>query len=167
MFRITLVTLVTTLAACASDPSEEAVLQQEVTAPAGCKAIAAIARPIAAPQFHDPALQQTAGRLSLRIDRGDVREGTIVATIAGRSADGTLLGNHDVLFPHAGFRTRNDLVVATPTSDPCVFGATTELYVVEGSGPLAGLTGTLHGAGTVDFCGGEGRVAISGFLCAP
>jgi hypothetical protein len=153
----------TTEAAEANDVS--AVTEQVVKAPDGCRPIFAIARPIAAPQYHDPALQQTAGRLTLRVGRGEVQTGTILATIVGKSADGSLQGNHDALFAGIGFRTRNDRVVATPTSDPCVFDASTDLYVVEGTGPLAGFTGTLHGTGFVNFCGGEGRVEIAGYVC--
>jgi hypothetical protein len=153
-------------AAPAADADDASALAaQAVVAPRGCKAVTMIARPIVAPQFHDPSLQQTAGKLALQIDRGEIHRGTILATIFGKSPDGSLLANHDGLFARLGFRTRNDHVVATPTADPCVFDASTDLFVVEGSGPLAHLTGTLHGVGQVNFCGAEGRVVIAGHLC--
>jgi len=174
MSRFTTLTfLAAALTGCTTtlDPAVEtddavAVAQQDLRAPTGCKALVAIARPIAAPQYSNPALQQTAGKLTLRLDHDGARTGTILATITGTRGDGSLSADHDVLFPQLGFRTRDDRVVATPTADPCVSDAATVLYVVEASGPLAGLTGTLHGSGQVNLCGGAGRVVISGYLCA-
>jgi len=158
------------LAACTTatadpGPTELDAVARDVHAPHGCITVAAIARPIAAPQFHDAALQQTAGELTLRLDRGEVRHGTILATLVGKTDDGALLGNHDALFAGVGFRTRGDRIVAKPSANKCLLDVATELVVVEGSGPLAKLTGTLHGSGRVDLCGGVGRVAIAGYLC--
>ena len=53
-----------------------------------------------------------------------------------------------------------------PTSNPCVFDVTSEIYVVEGSGLYAGWAGTVTGVGRVDFCGAVGKVTITGHLCA-
>jgi hypothetical protein len=145
-----------------AEPEE---VPQPAAAPPGCKAIVAIARPIAAPQYHDPTLQQPAGTLALRIDHGEVKHGTVVATVVGKASDGSLLGNHDALFADVGFRTRGDRIVAKPTSDKCVLDVMTTLEVVDGRGALAHLRGTLSGIGQIDVCGAEGRVAIRGNLC--
>jgi hypothetical protein len=172
--RLPLATLILAFAGCTDsttpDPDDvddvTTVAAQDLSAPDGCRSLIAIARPIAAPQFHDPALQQTAGKLTMRIGRGAIRTGTTLATIVGQAADGTPLGNHDWLFADAGFRTRNDRLQLTPTADPCVVDVASEIYIVEGSGAYAGLTGTVDAAGVVDFCGAEGRIVISGHVCA-
>lgn len=161
------------LVGCTDTPNDDtddtddttAVTSQEVTAPSGCKPVVAIARPIAAPHYHDPNLKQTAGKLTSRVGSG-IRTGTILATLTGADPDGTQRGDHDLLFADAGFRTRGDLIQLAPTADPCLFDATTELYVTEGTGAYAQLTGTLHGAGTINFCGGAGKIVITGYVCA-
>lgn len=162
------------LAACATDDdgadtSDDVAFvnapENGVTAPATCEPLIAIARPIAAPHYHDANLQQTAGKLTLRIGDTGVRVGTSLATIVGLDSSGAPLGNHDWLFTDAGIRTRNDKLALIPTADPCVFDVSSEIYVVEGSGVYAGLTGTLQGVGSVDFCGAPGRVTITGYLC--
>jgi hypothetical protein len=157
-------------AACATeatpvDDDVAEVMAADVAAPEGCEPLIAIARPIAAPHFHDANLQQTAGRLTMRIGALGVRTGTSVATIVGQSASGAPLGNHDWLFADAGMRTQNDLLALAPTADPCVFDVSSEIYIVEGTGAYDGLTGTVAGTGFVDFCGAEGRVDIQGFVC--
>ncbi len=138
---------------------------QDVAAPEACEPLVAIARPIAAPHFHDDKLQQTAGKLTLRLGDSGVRTGTSIATIVGVDASGAPLGNHDWLFADAGFRTQNDKLALIPTSDPCVFDVSSEIYIVEGSGVYAGYAGTVTGVDTVDFCGAPGKVTISGFVC--
>src|SRR5688572_26744130 len=85
------------LTACATDdqPQESndvsEVSNTKIDAPDGCESLVAIARPIAAPHFHDPKLQQTAGKLTLRFGDGDVRTGTSLATIVGLDAAGAPL----------------------------------------------------------------------------
>jgi hypothetical protein len=142
-----------------------AVLELAAQAPASCLPLTAIARPILAPHYHAPELTQTAGKLTMRVGGSGVRTGTSLATIVGVNAEGVPLGNHDWLFADAGFRTRNDLLTITPTADPCVFDVSSEIYIVEGTGAYAGLTGTVNGTGFVSFCGAEGRIDISGYVC--
>jgi hypothetical protein len=156
---------------CAAETEDQAqddigiIASQAPSAPDSCLPLTAVARPIVAPQYHDPMLQQTAGKLTLRVGRTAVRTGTSLATIVGVTDDGVPLGNHDWLFADAGFRTRNDRLALMPTADPCVVDVTSEIYIVEGSGAYAGLTGTVHATGQVNFCGAEGRVDISGYVC--
>jgi hypothetical protein len=154
--------------ACATESDDDdvaAVTEQDVKAPAGCEPLLAIARPIAAPHFHDQMLQQTAGRLTMRVGKTGVRTGTSIATLVGQTAAGVPLGNHDWLFTDAGMRTKNDTLSIIPTADPCVFDVSSEIYIVEGTGAYAGLTGTVKGVGFVDFCGAEGKITISGHVC--
>lgn len=148
----------------ASDDTAE-VTRTEIDAPDSCEPLVAIARPIAAPHFHDPKLQQTAGKLTLRLGDTGVRVGTSLATIVGVDASGAPLGNHDWLFTDAGFRTQNDKLKLAPTADPCVFDVSSEIYIVEGSGAYAGYSGIVEGVGRVDFCGAPGKVTITGFVC--
>ena len=149
----------------AQDDDVTSIAAMAPKAPDSCLPLAAIARPILAPQYHDPMLQQTAGKLTLRVGNSGVRTGTSIATIVGVNDAGVPLGNHDWLFADAGFRTKNDLLNITPTADPCWFDVTSEIYIVESSGAYAGLTGTVHAAGPVSFCGAEGRIEISGYVC--
>jgi hypothetical protein len=168
-----LATLAAAVAGCATDPDAAldaddvaVVARQDQPAPAGCQPVRAIVRPIAAPHFHDPALRQTAGKLTMRVGATGVRTGTSLATIVGQTADGGLLGDHDLLFADAGFRTRDDKVALAPRAgDASVFDTTSQLNVVEGTGAYAGLTGTLDAVGYVDFCGAAGRIEIRGFVC--
>ena len=159
-------------AACTSDDEAPAeaddaaeITALEISAPDGCEPLAAIARPIAAPHFHDDKLQQTAGKLTLRLGDSGVRVGTSLATIVGVDASGAPLGNHDWLFADGGLRTQNDKLALVPTANPCLFDVSSEIYVVEGSGLYAGYSGTVNGVGRVDFCGGVGKVTITGYLC--
>lgn len=161
-----------TVAACSSDDTQPItnddvaeITRTEVSAPDGCEPLVAIARPIAAPHFHDAKLQQTAGTLTLRLGDTGVRTGTSLATIVGVDASGAPLGNHDWLFTEGGLRTQNDKLALRPTSDRCKFDVTSEIYVVEGTGLYAGFTGTVTGTGQVDFCGAVGKVTITGHLC--
>lgn len=165
LFALTAITT-----ACTDDSPEvnddvAEVSATKIEAPAGCEPLAAIARPIAAPHFHDDKLQQTAGPLTLKFGDLGVRTGTSLATIVGVDASGAPLGNHDWLFTDAGFRTQNDKLALAPTADPCKFDVSSEIYVVEGSGAFAGYKGTVQGVGTVDFCGAPGKVTITGYLC--
>jgi hypothetical protein len=134
---------------------------------AGCKNVELKARPIAVSHFQDPNLHQTAGTLSLRIGGAwqPTLMGAVLATIVGQDADGTLRGNHHFLFKEGVLRTQNDKVVMAPTADPCVFDASTEIYVVDGTKSFQGYTGTLTGVGKVNFCGDPGLIAIQGKLC--
>jgi len=162
------------IAGCAVGGEEQAPAQDDditslaaraPSAPESCVSLDAIVRPIAAPQYHDPMLQQTAGKMTLRVGGSGVRTGTSLATIVGVTDDGVPLGNHDWLFADGGFRTKNDRLALTPTADPCTVDVTSEIYIVESSGAYAGLTGTVHATGQVNFCGAEGRVDISGYVC--
>lgn len=158
---------------CAVGEDEQTPAQDDVSslaaraasAPESCLPLVAIVRPIAAPQYHDPMLQQQAGKITLRVGNSGVRTGTSLATIVGVTEDGVPLGNHDWLFADAGFRTQNDKLALSPTADPCVVDVTSEIYIVASSGAYAGLTGTVNATGQVNFCGAEGRVDISGYVC--
>ena len=159
--------LITFTGVAAAEPASEAELpaQPRADAGAGCTWVSAVARPIGVAHFQDPTLQQTAGTLALRRGRDAVRAGTVVATIVGQAADGSLRGNHHFLFADGIFRTKDDRVTLTPTANACVLEAATTIAVVEGTGAFAGLAGTLAGAGTIDVCGAPGWIAISGRLC--
>lgn len=165
-------TLALSVAACTDDtaPQQEddaaAVEARKLaSAPDGCESMFGIARPIAAPHFHAPDLKQIVGQFALKVSDTGVRNGSSLATIVGAKEDGTLLGNHDWLFGDAGFRTQNDTINLTPTDDPCKMNVDADVFIVEGSGAWAGLTGTVHGQGVVDFCGAPGRVEVTGYVC--
>lgn len=143
---------------------------EPVAAPAadpgpGCAWIEAIAQPIAVSHFQDAKLQQTAGTLAVRRGGDAIRRGTVLATIIGQDADGTLHGNHHFLLGDGLLRTRNDRVAVKPTADKCVFDVESTLNVVDGGGSFAGLAGTLTARGSVNFCGSPGRITIAGKLC--
>lgn len=131
----------------------------------GCRSVEGKVRPIVAAHLQDPSLVQTAGKLTLRVGGSGELAGTALATIVGQDPDGTKRGNHHLLFKEGILRTQNDRVGLTPTSDPCVFDASTELYVVDGTKAFQGLTGTLKGAGKVNFCGDPGSIDLQGKLC--
>lgn len=132
---------------------------------AGCVWVSALAQPIAVTHFQDPKLQQTAGVLAIRRGRDPIRRGSVLATITGQDADGTMHANHHFLLGDGVLRSKNDKVTVKPTADKCVFDVESTVYVVDGMGALAGLSGTLNARGSVSFCGTPGRIAIEGKLC--
>jgi hypothetical protein len=139
----------------------------DAKANAGCRWVEAVARPIGVSHFQDPKLQQTAGQLFARFSsRDEVEAGTILATVLGPDAGGTLRGNHHLLFRDGVLRTKNDPITVTPSADACKLDVRSELMVVDGTGALKGLTGTLTAQGTLDVCGAPGRIRIAGKLCA-
>lgn len=150
------------------DEVEVRALAEPLRASPGCEAFEALSRPAAVVHFQDPNLKQTVGRFALRTEHDgwpSARGGIALATIVGSEPNGSLLGNHHFVLGDGAIRTHNDTIDMTPTGDPCVFDVTSNLFIADGSGRYAGVTGTARAKGQVNFCGPPGRVYIWGELC--
>lgn len=160
-------TLALTTSFAAADTLDEPAPLPTSDAGAGCVWVSAVVHPVGMVHFDNATLQQSAGTLALRHGRDAVRRGVIVATIVGADKDGSLRANHHLLFGDGTMRTRNDTVAAKPGSNKCSLDVKATVNVVDGTGTFAGAAGTLTARGTLDVCGGAGRIALDGKVCRP
>jgi hypothetical protein len=132
-----------------------------------CHDLALVGDPIPVTHLQDDKLQQTVASVQIAWFGTATKklDGTVLATIVDKDANGALRGNHHIVTHDGTLRTERDVINLTPTDDKCIFNAKATIYYKDGTGVFAGYSGTGNAEATLDFCGGPGHAVVYGRLC--
>lgn len=157
--------------------AEEAAVRAEVSALSRgerdeCHAVGGIVRAYGAPHLQDASLVQNVGAMVLvsldprnPIPGMRFARGALLNTVVGAEDDGTILFNHHFAFERGLVRTQNDRIRLSPTDDSCVLDVESELFVADGTGVFAGVTGDGQSSGTLNVCTGKARLIWAADFC--